>query len=1709
MKDGRRRVVANEDSADEAALELGLAALRAQHLAMAELGPLLAIRRGGGASCRVLQVPIDALHRGLCGGKELGLEPRDAAAAGAVDTGLAPDEHDQWLRGLAQATQNGDGGAGLFFGFGLCHLQDDSGGAAKLAPILLMPAWLRRADVHAGTERWRYRIRYSGHTPLPNAVLDETLRRVHGVGLPELTRGETPERFVERVKRMLDGKTEVDVRRQVVLGAFDVRPLVVARELDPARWPAERGPWQHDNVACLLGAAAKVEKAATETDLTALLVHPADELQLASIAAAFAGNDLVIEGPPGSGRSQTVANLIAAALACGKKVLLVGEEPAVLETVRRQLEAAGLGDFCLASAAATTIANAANGGCDLGIKRRFEGLGSVPEAPHDGDPAQQVADAEQVLDDHLSRLDKGRNRLGLTPREVFTAALAYRTDLDLPLSVLHGISLGEAPAAEAAAVDEATVERAEANLRRFVAAFELVSSNGSLAAHPWHGVTRANLNPSEWSALADALTAWQRAAEPVETALAEISERTEIPLPRTPATVTDLLSLQAAVPEDPTALYPELIQSAADPEVAEALRRLGDRLDQVRALEAKCGRFFGAVRVLPDEQLAALDQLLAAAGKFGQPDRPLADRSLGEVAQLGELAGEAAELTAALAPGFSALTARLGATVPFSAAGLRQLEAIITLAEAAPAEALALRDDIPMDRDIGVTLAKAEGEARALQRMRRALSDKFDLDKVPHPRVLATATRELARGGPMRALSGEWRKAERVYQSVARGKRQDQKHKLKDLERLLAYEEHLAAFSRHVGYRQALGPQFRGLATDFSSFHALLEWRALVRARAGAFGNPAAGEVLLTLPEGDISALAELPRAIAPWHQALERLLQIWPQCAEFVADADQTFDSMRPPLGRVNDVLTEIGSGLEILQPDKSTKLSALREGLALLNEYGAVQRAAAQAGLAAKVDLAAVGSVEHAKSCLGNTVALITAINNSTLADPLRAWLAVDNGRIARLCGDLTALESANQAWESAYDAFAELGYVEKDLWLVGMEPISFDGLHERAARAVDAMNTLSEWIDYLRAANTLEAAGLTRLGDLVERGKLSGDQVLTAFRAWLYDALARDLLIERPRLATTRGRDLEALHGELIVNRRRLLELTRGRIAHALDATALAYRAAVGEGAFAEVVQDDVGVAALSGQGVEALLALKPCVMMTPAEVSATLDPGKAAFDLVIIHGGAVMTLAAALGSVARARQLVVFGDSAICGDKTEATGDMADALLPAARAALAHVALSNRYGTDHPRMFALVNERFYGGRIRPTPSPRPKAVGQVLTEGAYERGQNRVEADQVVDAALDHMLTRPGESLGIIAMTGEQARLIEDELLRRAAALPAARAFLKAREAGLQPVRVWPAAVAREGRDTMLVSVTYGRNRNGQLLQSFPELGGSDGWRLINAVALSSRKRLVIYVSLAAEDILIGPDSGFGIRALRDFLSACGAQEAGEDVAAGEPTGLIGLVAAALERQGFAGVPLAGHRDDAPLYGVRHPRQPGAFVMALADAVPSRSSERWRPVTLAAQGWHIHRLYAPDCFKDLEGELGRMVSRIDAIQASEKRRERRSDALGDQVMAFRRAVMAQESGDLDDRAEAPLPMTPEEARRALVALREHVIKPACPATDPAHGLLRDPMLDLLLAEIPRTPEAFRSAISVKQLQETDAAQLETYLDQVLEIVARIAA
>lgn len=87
--------------------------------------------------------------------------------------------------------------------------------------------------------------------------------------------------------------------------------------------------------------------ATTENILSPFALSLADPSQERVVQAAQQQTGLLIEGPPGTGKSQTIVSLIADALGRQQTVLVVCQKPAALEVVYKRLIASGLGDRAL------------------------------------------------------------------------------------------------------------------------------------------------------------------------------------------------------------------------------------------------------------------------------------------------------------------------------------------------------------------------------------------------------------------------------------------------------------------------------------------------------------------------------------------------------------------------------------------------------------------------------------------------------------------------------------------------------------------------------------------------------------------------------------------------------------------------------------------------------------------------------------------------------------------------------------------------------------------------------------------------------------------------------------------------------------------------------------------------------------------------------------------------------------------------------------------------------------------------------------------------------------------------------------------------------------------------------------------------------------------------------------------------------------------
>ena len=222
----------------------------------------------------------------------------------------------------------------------------------RKAPLILVPVELER-----GKGGGYSRLHWSGEDIFPNVSLQAKLAEqgvsVPGFEMPDEKSG--VDRFFENVAGAISPMRDWSVSSDISLDFFSFTKFVMYKDLDPKTWPEGTSPANHPLVMEILQPSGRPpddgfsERDVDEKLCSSNLYHimDADPSQIAVIEDVKAGRNLVVEGPPGTGKSQTIANIIAEVLASGKTVLFVSEKMAALEVVKARLDEAGLGGFCL------------------------------------------------------------------------------------------------------------------------------------------------------------------------------------------------------------------------------------------------------------------------------------------------------------------------------------------------------------------------------------------------------------------------------------------------------------------------------------------------------------------------------------------------------------------------------------------------------------------------------------------------------------------------------------------------------------------------------------------------------------------------------------------------------------------------------------------------------------------------------------------------------------------------------------------------------------------------------------------------------------------------------------------------------------------------------------------------------------------------------------------------------------------------------------------------------------------------------------------------------------------------------------------------------------------------------------------------------------------------------------------------------------------
>jgi very-short-patch-repair endonuclease len=432
-------------------------------------------------------------------------------------------------------------------------------------------------------------------------------------------------------------------------------------------------------------------------------------------------------------------------------------------------------------------------------------------------------------------------------------------------------------------------------------------------------------------------------------------------------------------------------------------------------------------------------------------------------------------------------------------------------------------------------------------------------------------------------------------------------------------------------------------------------------------------------------------------------------------------------------------------------------------------------------------------------------------------------------------------------------------------------------------------------------------------------------------------------------------------------------------------------------------------------DVLLALKPCWAMSPLVVS-RLVPPRPYFDVVIFDEASQVTPADAVTSILRGLQQVVAGDDKqlpptaffSSASVEEESGnanedDLAsllggtvgvESILDALNPLVGFRMLTWHYRSRDERLIAFSNEHVYDRTLTTFPGANADQVLRHVPapwSGSADTNSPEPEVSKVVELILEHARQRPNESLGVITMGIKHASRIEEAVRQRLRSDPQ----LAARFARFfdedQEERFFVKNIERvqgDERDAIILSIGYGKNSNGSLVYRFGPLLTEGGERRLNVAVTRAKSRLTLVSSFSSHDMNPERSSAKGVQLLRQYLQyvESGGANLGDmvhDRPALNPFEID--VRDTLTRRGLSLTPQYGSSGYWIDFAVRHPSQPGRYVLAIEcdgatyhSAPSARDRDRLRQEQLERLGWRFHRIWSTDWFRHKDACADKVVA-----------------------------------------------------------------------------------------------------------------------------------
>ena len=1635
----------------------------------------------------------------------------------------------------------------LFLAFGfLERYESDDSDVKFLSPLLLLPVKLEK-ETKRGRETFSVSAREGAAEA--NLSLQKLVQRDFKREIPNFSNDDeggigSIEKYFDDVRHAIDGLKRWNIRRWLVLGHFAFGRFAMYADLEAANWKGL--PTSNSLVSSILrgtdssggtevismGAPPDYEIDRPEIEREApFLIQDADASQHSAIIDVMRGINLVIQGPPGTGKSQTITNIIANALAKGKKVLFLSEKQAALEVVKRRLETAGLGEFCLELHSDKSSPKAVI----ESLRQRLK-LGVTGKAPQPYANAAWLG-SRDAISNYVSDLHK-LNASGSTAFGNIWKSIRFGSELRDLSKHLVGVKI------------PATVTENGQKTEIILSDLDVFASQAGEYLQkyqsPWNSIWRTtSVDQIDQTRLPELLNQVEDAYNLTGELDGILSITNDIGI----SSIADLQNIVAAhsvLPMTPPSRHLDILKVFEASEIQELA---------TTALEAS--KLSEEMEKLPDVSgfsAKALDSL--AALKTVNPSEELLTLSATDATSMARASVDKNTQILVTTKGMNAILSTFGLT---PAASLNECkiaaEAIVQLSAISP-KWLSWYNNSQLDEAMFEPILREWRQLRMDEEVWRARFPKTVGFSWPSAHELEQASKILSRskvGKALTVLSLESRNASKTLREL--GETTAAPDDIHDL------TKHVAALIRFEGNASGaitLGKDWSGLNTPFEEIESELSNLRAIRSKLAKISSLKLDAKALRLIVSNSDSWIENQNSARDFVKAEEHLRTLpgTAKLSNILEDAQIELHNMQAFLA-IN-VAQNLGSTPHCLgelleaelrrgQHRAATKLlESSKPGLILSQLIRKpVDFMECQKAIDWLVAVRSLSLPEFINDELGS----------QTGASLIREKISATAQRGSKL------LEQWNAIIESLSNEFG-FGNFDKLDWLE--LKLKLNGLVAKRGEARD-------FIQLKAVENRLRKNGLAELFDKAISNGIPPESLTHAF-AFLSAAHNTQNAIRKSEALKNSGIELASRRKQFIQRDREKIVADRSSLRSALcvsspprgwdegpkkNWTDLALLRS-------ELNKEKRFLPArtLLSRAGRAVQELMPCFMMSPLSLAKFAMPESLKFDLLVIDEASQMRSEDALGGLLRSNQVVVVGDqkqlpptdffgraeSNSDADDDEDVEDDESILENCRKTFGTGRRLSWHYRSKCESLIRFSNEYFYDKALITFPAPTKDSfsIDLVRVKGYCQSRRNPLEAaaitEEVVSFMLEHAGIAQGEvpTIGVVAINSEQRDLIQEEFSRLTAGNPKIESYLaRAKQRNEEFFIKNLENVQGDERDYIFISMTYGPEPGIMVMkQRFGPINRKQGHRRLNVLFSRARVRIGLFCSFGSEDVKPTEKSSDGVHALRDYLKYVEARGISLGVASGrEPDSDFEIeVARRLVAKGYFTEPqvgVSGYRID---FAVLDPERPGQYLAgvecdgaAYHSSKSARDRDRLREDVLGGLGWEIIRVWSTDWFDDPNRETERLLKRLAELRSRKQTAKptftiaERKVAIDDRPQLDTKFAIAGSFGQ-NKGSEAVdtipntkptsfkkvhsgfgLPLLPFDARAELTNLRDIVIREEVPDWTIQRSILREAMIETFLSQKITNADDWFKKVPTYLRQATNPAE-KNYLDQICLIVER---